>query len=247
MTTGRKLFLRSKMDARILAEAKKDIPLYFQDFKDYWNSVSDNISDADLTDCYHATLIYKTWKLCLNHLGIISMDVLLNELHEDVNTSFFQSFFGLYRTAHMHLRSLIELSMQMVYFYQHEVEYAQWREGDFVIKHEALSTYLKKHSNFAGSQNLIDTLTSYWKRFSKHIHAEAPMYFQSEKVANSTKTFSIGDFNMWKNNYITAVYLTNKLFLLLFKDKIRLFPEMERKVLLRKLQHDDYTLLGIVP
>lgn len=235
------------METRILVEARKDIPLYFHDFGDYWNSVTTNISDAQLIDCYHATLIFKTWRLCLNHLGNTSMDILLKELHEDVNTSFFQSLFGFYRTAHMHLRSLIELSMQTVYFYQHEIEYSQWRDGNFVIKHDMLSAYLKKHPNFTNSQNLIDTLTAHWKRFSKHIHAEAPSFFQSEKEAHTTKTFSIKDFNTWKSNYITTVNLTNKLFLLLFKDKIRLFPETEKKVLLRNLQPDDYTELGIAP
>ena len=95
------------MDTRILAEAKKDIPLYLNDFESYWNSVVNNINDSDLIDCYHATLIYKNWKQSLNHLRITSMDILLDELHEDINTSFFQSYLGLYRTAHMHLRSLI--------------------------------------------------------------------------------------------------------------------------------------------
>lgn len=47
------------MDTRILAEAKKDIPLYLNDFESYWNSVVNNINDSDLIDCYHATLIYK--------------------------------------------------------------------------------------------------------------------------------------------------------------------------------------------
>lgn len=40
------------MDTRILAEAKKDIPLYLNDFESYWNSVVNNINDSDLIDCY---------------------------------------------------------------------------------------------------------------------------------------------------------------------------------------------------
>lgn len=235
------------MDTRILAEAKKDIPLYLNDFESYWNSVVDNINDSDLIDCYHATLIYKNWKQSLNHLRITSMDILLDELHEDINTSFFQSYLGLYRTAHMHLRSLIELSMQMVYFYQHKIEYMQWKDGDFIIKHDTLNNYLKKHPNFVGASAVIDELTSYWKKFSKHIHAEAPMFFQSKKIAYTTKTFSIGDFNIWKNNFLKASYLTNKLFLLLFKDKITLFPETERRILLKNIQSQDYALIGINP
>lgn len=235
------------MDARILAEAKKDIPLYFNDFKVYWDSVVLNISDADLTECYHATLIYKNWKQCLNHVGISTLDVFLSELHEDINTSFFQSYFGLYRTAHMHLRSIIELSMQMVYFYQHEVEYSQWKDGDFVIKHDILNNYLKKHPNFIGQSVFIDQLTGEWKKFSKHIHAEAPSYFQSSKTAHVTKAFSAADFGTWKSNFIKTTYLTNKLFLILFKGSIVRFPSVEKGVLLKNIKPDDYAILGLNP
>lgn len=235
------------MDARILAEAKKDIPLYFNDFEAYWGSVVSNISDADLTECYHATLIYKNWKQCLNHIGISTMDVFLAELHEDINTSFFQSYFGLYRTAHMHLRSIIELSMQMVYFYQHEIEYSQWKDGEFVIKHDTLNNYLKKHPNFIGQSAFIDQLTSEWKKFSKHIHAEAPSYFQSSKPAHVTKAFSIADFGAWKSNFIKTTYLTNKLFLILFKGSIVRFPSVEKSILLKNVMPPDYAILGLNP
>ena len=73
------------------------------------------------------------------------------------------------------------------------------------------------------------------------------MFFQSKKIASTTKTFSIGDFNTWKNNFLKASYLTNKLFLLLFKDKITLFPETERRILLKNIQPQDYALIGINP
>lgn len=223
------------MDGRILAEAKKDIPLYFDDFKAYWDSVVLNINDAELTECYHATLIYKNWKQSLNHVGISAMDVFLSELHEDINTSFCQSYFGLYRTAHMHLRSIIELSMQMVYFYQHEVEYSQWKEGDFVIKHDMLNNYLKKHPNFIGQSAFIDQLTSEWKKFSKHIHAETPSYFQSNKEAHLRKAFSEADFGIWKSNFIKTTDLTNRLFLILFKEFVDRFPFAEKRILLKNI------------
>ena len=234
------------MDERILSKAKTDIPLYFDDFKIYWDSAISNINDVDLTNCYHATLIYKNWTQSLNHIGISTMDVLLAELYEDINTSFFQSYFGLYRTAHMHLRSCIELSMQTVYFYQHEVEYNQWIEGEFTIKHEVLSSYLKKHPNFKEQSIFIDRLTTEWKKYSKHIHAETPSFFQSKKLASTTKTFSISDFNVWKTNFLNTIYLTNKLLLMLFKDKINLFPSIEKKILLRNIKAEDYPILGLV-
>ncbi len=233
------------MNGRILLEAQKDIPLYFNDFRTYWDFVVANINDADLIDCYSATLIYKNWRQCLNHIGISSMNIFLAELHEDINTSFFQSYFGLYRTAHMHLRSIIELSMQMVYFYQHEIEYHQWRDGEFVIKHDVLNNYLKKHPNFIGQSAFIDQLTREWKQFSKHIHAETPSFFQSSKASHVSKTFSVADFGIWKTNFLKTAYLTNKLFLMLFKEKINYFPSTEKSILLRNISPSDYTILGL--
>lgn len=49
------------MEAKILAEAKKDIPLYFNDFKSFWDLTTANFKNKDLTDCYATTLLFKNW------------------------------------------------------------------------------------------------------------------------------------------------------------------------------------------
>ena len=235
------------MNARILAEAKKDLPLYFNDFKNFWDATSANFKDKDLTDCYATTLFFKNWLISLNHIKVKNLDEILKELHEDINASFFHAHFGHYRSAHMHLRSVIELSLQLIYFYQHEVEYEQWRLAEFRIKHEDLTNYLKKHPklNSRNSKNLIDSITTNWKLFSKHIHAEAPKFFQTNLQSSLTKKISKADFGIWKSNFLKTGYQANKLLLLFFKDKLNSFPTGNRDLLLRNMQKDDLNLLNI--
>ncbi len=235
------------MDARILKEAKKDIPLYFIDFKSFWDLTSQKFNDKELTDCYATTLIFKNWLLSLNHLKINSLDGILKEIHEDINASFFHAYFGHYRSAHMHLRSVIELSLQLIYFYQHEVEYEQWRLAEFRIKHEELTNYLKKHPNLNSNNsiNLINSITSNWKIFSKHIHAEAPKYFQTNLESANTKKISKKDFGIWESNFLKTGYQINKLYLLFFKSKLNSFPSINRELLLRNMTKPDLNLLGI--
>lgn len=235
------------METRLLAEAKKDIPLYFNDFKSFWDLTSAHFTDKDLIDCYATTLLFKNWLLSLNHINVKNLDGILKELHEDVNASFFHAYFGHYRSAHMHLRSLIELTLQLLYFYQHEVEYSQWQNGEFRIKHEELTSYLKKHPNlnFKESEDLITSLTASWKLFSKHIHAEAPKYFQTNLESAKTKKIAKADFGIWKSNFILTGEKLNKLLLIFFRRNINYFPTANREFLLRKIKSADLTLLGI--
>lgn len=235
------------MDSKILSSAKKDIPLYFDDFKGFWNSTTSEFSDRDLTNCYATTLIFKNWLLSLNHLKIKNLDAILLEVHQDINASFFHAYFGQYRSAHMHLRSVIELSLQLIYFHQHEVEYSQWKNAEFRIKHEELTGYLKKHPNLKlkHSVNLIDEITKQWKTYSKYIHAEAPNYFQTTLKSSQTKKISKPDFGIWKTNFLKTGYLINKLLLIFFKNQLNSFPSASRELLLRNIRPSDKILLGI--
>jgi hypothetical protein len=229
------------MDSKILLEAKKDIPKYFDDFKSFWDSTTKHYSEKDLIDCYASTLLFKNWIISLNHLNIINLNTIINELHEDINAAFFHSYFGHYRSASMHLRSVIELSLQSLYFYQHEVEFTQWKEGEFRIKHEELTNYLKKHPTLKTKEanELIDQITKNWKKYSKYIHGESPIYFQTNNKSARTKVISKADFGIWKSNFLRTSYEINKLFLIFFSDKLNSFPTINRDFLLRGIKKDD--------
>lgn len=234
------------MDAQLLANAKRDIPLYFADFKSFWDSTTAHYSDQDLLKCYTNTLIFKNWQLSLNHIGVRNFDTILVEIHEDINSSFFLAYFGQYRSAHMHLRSVIELSLQLLYFYQHEVELSRWRNAEFRIKHDELTNYLKKHPNLSNTKTitLIDEITQSWKLYSKYIHAEAPNYFQTNLQSAQTNQISLADFGIWKSHFLKTGYQINKIFLVFFKDKINIFPSNSKNILLKNMNPLDLQEIG---
>ncbi len=234
------------MDSQLLIKAKRDIPLYFRDFKSFWDSTTVEYTDKELIACYGTSVLFKNWLLCLDHIGVKNLDGILKEIHEDINASFFHSYFGHYRSAHMHLRSVIELALQLIYFYQHEVEYQQWKNAEFRIKHEELTSYLKKHPRLKQrtTVNLITDITSNWKKFSKYIHAEAPNYFQSTLQSSQSKAISKAEFNIWKSNYKKTGFLINKLFLFFFRGQLNSFPTNPKEILLFNMKKKDLLELG---
>ena len=84
-----------------------------------------------------------------------------------------------------------------------------------------------------------------WKHFSKHIHAEAPTFFQTNLQSAKTKTISKKDFGIWKSNFLKTGYTINKLFLLFFKNQLNLFPTTNRELLLRNMKTKDLKELEI--
>lgn len=228
------------MKNRILQQAKEDIPLYFNDFKAFWDTANGAISDDDLFQLYRATLVFKNWKIVFKALNIDQVDQMLNELYEDVNSAFFLSLYGLYRSSHLHMRSSIELTLQLLYFIHHPIEFEKWKKGDFVIKHVDLIKYLSEHPYFSGeAEDLLADISNDWKFFSKHIHGEAPVFFQCEKDSKKTGSFSVADFGKWKKSFLSNISQLNKLMILFFKADLSRFPEGSRSLLIEMLPAKD--------
>ena len=57
----------------------------------------------------------------------------------------------------------------------------QWKDGDFIIKHDTLNNYLKKHPNFVGTSAFIDELTSIGKNFQSIYMQKLPCFFSLKK------------------------------------------------------------------
>ena len=234
------------MKEKIITRAKEDLPLYFQDFEKFWNDSVTVISDDDLYEIYRATLVFKNWKISLHTLGIKDFDLILDELFEDINSSFFLALYGQYRSAHMHMRSSIELSLQLLYFLHHPIEFQRWKEGEYVIKIDKLQDYLAKHPYFKDDITaLLQSIFTNWKLFSKHIHGESPIFFQCEKDIRKTNTFSGKDFGIWRSNFGKNVYYINKLFLLFFKADFNRIPEVSRNILMELLKDDEKDTMNV--
>lgn len=77
------------MRTTILQKARTDIPLYFNDFKAFWDESLTNIDDDELYDIYKATLVAKNYKIVFHNLNLRDYDILIDEIFEDINSSFF--------------------------------------------------------------------------------------------------------------------------------------------------------------
>ncbi|MUJ21375.1 hypothetical protein GNP80_04485 [Aliivibrio fischeri] len=224
--------------ARIVANAYDDYDLYKKDFNCFLDSTLEHMKSIDVFPLYWSTLVFKNWKDGINHVGFKELDEIFDELHQDVNASYYLASMGLYRTANMHLRSMIELSLQLLYFFEHPIELKKWKEGDFVIKHDKLKDYLKEYPDFNSQplksqvDTLIEQISKEWKHFSKHIHAESLNYFQTQKESDYTNSFKIADFGIWKCNFTKIINKINKLFLLFFSNQYKLFPSQNKDLLI---------------
>lgn len=222
---------------RIVQNAYCDYDSYKKDFSIFSNSTLAHLKTIDIFEMYWSTLIFKNWKDGVNHIGINELDEIFDELHQDVNSSYYLASMGLYRTANMHLRSMIELSLQLLYFYEHPVELKKWRAGDFVIKHEKLKDYIKDYPNFTHQplktqiDTLVEQISKEWKCYSKHIHAESLIYFQTQKQATPTSNFNVANFGVWKSGFTKIVLKINKLFMLFFAENYKLFPSHTKELL----------------
>lgn len=223
---------------KIKENAYSDYLLYHRDFSDFSASTLKHLREIDIFDIYWCTLVFKNWKSGTNHIKIFELDEIYDELHQDVNSSYYLASMGLYRTANMHLRSMIELSLQLLYFYEHPIELKKWKNGSFIIKHDKLTEYLKEYpySQAQSIKGQIDTLMEQisreWKNHSKHIHAESLNYFQTQKTSGSTKSFDVADFGVWKSSFIKIVKKINSLFMLFFAEQYKLFPSHNKELLL---------------
>jgi hypothetical protein len=222
---------------KIVANAFLDYSLYKKDFNDFSESTLNHLNSIDVFDIYWCTLVFKSWKDGLNHVRINVLDEIFDELHQDVNSSYYLASMGLYRTSNMHLRSMIELSLQLLYFYEHPVELKKWRNGGFVIKHDNLKDYLKDYPSFdvqplkGQVEILIEQISKEWKNYSKHIHAESLNYFQTQRQSSATSSFNVADFGVWQSGFIKIVRKLNKLFMLFFSEQYKLFPSQNKELL----------------
>lgn len=222
---------------RIIDNAFSDYKLYQNDFKTFMSETESHLEQSDVFEMYWCTLVFKSWKEGINHVGYNSLNDIFDELHQDVNSSYYLASMGLYRTSNMHLRSLIELALQLLYFFDHSIELEKWKVGNFVIKHDKLKDYLKEYPIFSTREskeqvtNLVEQISKSWKDFSKHIHAESLIYFQTQKISDSTNSFDLADFGKWKSHFVKIVKRLNALFMLFFSEMYQRFPSTNKDLL----------------
>ncbi len=225
------------LKSRIEINGFSDYQLYHDDFNAFSSATENHLKQSDIVEVYWCTLVFKNWKEGINHIGCDELNDIFDELHQDINSSYYLASMGLYRTANMHLRSLIELSLQLLYFFDHSIEFEKWKVGNFLIKHDKLKDYLKEYPSFNTPElktkvdTVVEQISKAWKNFSKHIHAESLIYFQTQKTSDSSNCFSVADYGKWKSHFVKIVKKLHELFMLFFSEQFKLFPSTNKELL----------------
>lgn len=226
------------LKSRVEDNAFLDYKLYHDEFNAFSDATEKHLQQSDIFEVYWCTLVFKNWKEGINHTGHDKLNDIFDELHQDINASYYLASMGLYRTSNMHLRSLIELSLQLLYFFDHSIEFEKWKVGAFIIKHDKLKAYLKEYPTFISQQLkakvevVVEQISKAWKIFSKHIHAESLIYFQTQKTSDTTKCFDLADFGRWRSHFVKIVKKLNELFMLFFSEQFKLFPSTNKDLLM---------------
>lgn len=192
------------------------------------------------TDIEHLLSLIELFDIWKNRLPRIDVTrYLMKELYMDAYFSIHQSCFGLYKYAHMSLRSQFETTLRLMYFVNHPIEYELWKTGNEKWMGDLLKgsdvwgqsfKYFFHIENITELENRITqndlwltkgnnpTLRRIYSKLSKHVHSVGP-YFQTRSGRLSPK-YNEDDFAEWKDMFIEVQKYMNILLALCFSDRL---------------------------
>jgi len=147
---------------------------------------------------------------------------------------------GLYKYAFICLRSQLEITLRVIYFSNHPIEYGWWLEGRRWYLKKGMDVWgeefnyfrrLKSISDFNSelpneNNNIINDIQNSYKRLSKYVHG-SPHTFQS-KDSMISPFYSIEAFKFWMSKSIEMLEYINLLFILGFEDKFHTLPDQQK-------------------
>lgn len=209
--------------------------------KNWEKTLSDH--KDELEDVLRKINILNIWS---NQLHVNqSAEQLIPEIFIDAYMSLHMACFGLYKYAHACLRSQIETSLRLVYFYKHPVEYKWWCEGsrwyieslqqtDVWGKGYVYFQYLKNINEFDNlcddNHKLINTkmgIPRIHRELSKFIHSGAG-YLQSRSDRISPE-YNEEKFRTWLERIKKIQTFINILFILCFSEEFTTMGISDRR------------------
>jgi len=216
---------------------RQDISRYFDFFEranidrfsDIWNSSFNQ--RKRLLECYEYGIPFFQWNLQLDKDG--NFENLLAELLTDIRNSFILACIGAYRPAITFLRSILELTLQFIYYYHHPVEYKWWRDGSHHIGFKELVEYVQKITAFKQliKSDVTERLRKQYKDLSKFVHAEDVWHTQSQGKFDILR-FNKANLGRWRTHYKRTLSLCNLLLISYFADELSDFPADARETIL---------------
>jgi hypothetical protein len=200
--------------------------------------------------------LFDIWKNRLQRNEAIRL--LSREIYTDAYFSIHLSCFGLYKYAHMSLRSVFETTLRLIYFSNHQLELEWWQSGEEKwigdllkgmdvwgqnFKYFAYIPQIKIfEENCPPDKWLLKgdnpKLKVIYSKLSKHVHSVGP-YLQTRHGSLSPK-YKQTEFQNWCEIFKEVQRYVNILLALCFSEKFKNMPTDERNRILDEAVGVDY-------
>ena len=185
-----------------------------------------------------------------NRLG--STDVarkLIPEIYTDGIVSIHLATFGLYKYANSCLRSQLENTLRLVYFFTHQVEFGWWSKGDewyvsgirnkdvwgegykYFEELESIKKFEKLCGNRPGLFKGDRNVRALHKSLSKHVHSAA--YFLQTRSHRISPSYRMDEFSIWASNADRAFEHINELLAVGLLEEFKAMNDPDRERILR--------------
>jgi len=196
------------------------------------------------------------WNTKLTHDEVTK--TLSKEIYSDSYLSIHFACFGLYKYAHMSLRSEFETALRLIYFSNHPLEFAWWQSGNEKWTRDLLKgsdvwgqdfkyfnhipEIISFESNCPQNKRLLGgnepQLKKIYSILSKHVHSVAP-YLQTRHGSLSPKYIQ-SEFDTWAIIFKDVQRYVNILLVLGFPDKFKSMNTVVQNRILDEAIGSDY-------
>ncbi|MEH2209195.1 hypothetical protein [Nostoc sp.] len=171
-----------------------------------------------IEECYFKATSFSSWRQILLIDTGDSCKEIYNELQSDLAASISSAMTGNYRLAFMSIRSFIELSSLLAYYYYHPVEYSWWLNDNHLIKFSELNQNYFKYYKQLVTNTINTNIYSEWKKVSKYVHAEVKSYMQSSDNLAFLPVYQKDKLGQWIFHFSQSTMYINQLFYIVFQD-----------------------------
>lgn len=187
------------------------------------NSISSQ--DSIFLSSYRLICVFRGWHEVA--LASLSEDVVgfFIEAHNDLLTSHVHATNGMWRSALISLRSFMESYLSFIYFKDHPVELAQWKNGEFRIEPKTLRQYCMKHPNLksrAVVKNAAARLDGEYSKLSGSVHgSKVDFRMTSSSSYPAIATDNVNRLRAWQKLETQVVRTALLIFLGLYFEKLQ--------------------------
>ncbi len=212
--------------------------------------------NSEIEELLSLIALFDIWRNRLPQKEAIK--ILAREIYTDAYFSIHFSCFGLYKYAHMSLRSVFETSLRLIYFSNHQLEFEWWKSGEEKWIRDLLKgmdvggqefkyfAYIPQikifEENCSQNKRLLKgdnpKLKVIYSKLSKHVHSVGP-YLQTRHGTLSPK-YNLNEFQDWYKIFKEVHRYVNILLALCFAEKFKNMPPVDRNNILDKAVGMDY-------